>query len=106
MFGTKEFTKDEDLNIDDYHLDNNPSGTENNNILDVNETYEFWEDNGSDTLIDSLENNYYNNLVDIALGNNLYNLIFEDIINIDDSLLFDIPIINSDDQLTLWISKI
>ena len=98
--------QDEDLNIDDYNIDDNPTGTENNNILDANEAYEFWEDNGSDGLIDSLENNYYNNLVDIALGNNTYNLIFEDIININDSLLFDIPIIDSDDQLTLWISKI
>ena len=56
-------------------------------------------------LPDSLENNYMNNEVEIALGNNFYNLSFESMPYINDSINFDPPLINDDDQLSLWISS-
>ena len=96
----------DDLNNDDYNNEMNSLGTENNNNLDINEQYELWIDYGADMLVDSLENNYFNNEAVVALGSNLYDLDFENIPNIGDEINFDPPLINDLYEVALWISNI
>mgnify|MGYP000691685045 CR=1 FL=1 len=102
-----------DPNNDNYDIISNPEGKENNGELDSSEdllVLEQYYDYGYDHIINDQENNYYGNLVDIALGPNLYSfdiLNSEYIEDIDNNFTdFSKPSFSANDNLGLWISSI
>ena len=96
----------DDPNNDNYHQDTNVIGTEGNGIIDQNEKYEFWDDYGTDNIINELEPGYLNNSANINLGTNLYSLEINQLSNVDDRIIYDPPFINNEDEVIMWISSI
>ena len=101
-----------DPNSDNYNEETNPDGKENNNIRDVSEDLlieEMYYDYGFDQIVNEEENNYYANLVDLALGSNLYSLQLSanDYNQSDENITnYSKPSFSSTDNLGLWISSI
>ena len=101
-----------DPNLDNYNQETNPDGKENNNTRDVSEDLlieEMYYDYGFDQIINEEENNYYGNLVDLALGSNLYSLeLPTNDFNQNDENITDYskPSFSSTDDLGLWISSV